>query len=140
LKKKKNKANKKKTVKPQAIPEKPQPGAYGTESNLIKKYCLSNMHFDGKRYHEKCYCILVSKNFKKLDTFKYVQGLRETNRNANISISDEENDFYMIKYKLPKYPDFQSSKRFKPKFLNKEFIDKIQIFEVKKKKIFHGKI
>jgi hypothetical protein len=106
------------------------------ELNLIKKYSLDHVEFKGKRHHGKCYCILINKCFDKVEIFKYVQALYQVNKNAIISICEEEDNFYMIKYKLSKYPDFQTPKRFKPKNFNSNLTNQIKIFEVKKRKYF----
>lgn len=105
-------------------------------STLIKKFNLKPVCFDGRRHYGKIYCILLNKILDKFEVFKYMDLISQLNKNAIVSISEENNDFYMIKYKFLKKPKFQSSKKFITKTLDKNFINEIQVFEVEKKKYF----
>jgi hypothetical protein len=102
------------------------------EHKLQMKYFLKPVHFDGKQHQGKHYCILIKRTkISKVSVFAYLKKISDMNKNAIISII-EEDEFYIVNYKFIKKPNFQTPHKFKPKQTEDALLNAIKIFTVEK--------
>jgi hypothetical protein len=99
----------------------------------INKYHLKQVDFDGKRHFNKLYCILVPKYVSKYKIYKYIESLLKLKKNVNIRVSEQESNFYMIKYSISKSRILKTPRRFEPRNCEHEVIKEKRIFTIEDK-------
>jgi hypothetical protein len=102
----------------------------------INKYHLKQVKFDGRKHFKKNYCILVPKFISKDKIYTYLESLSKLRKNVSVRITEEESNFYMIKYTMSKSRDFKTPRRFEPKSCDQELTKEKQIFTIEDKQSY----